>query len=78
MDAIVGQWFDSKVIENTPDDCANCFPILTVPKKNAYSNKFDIRPCINLRRLNSRLKYIDYPLPGVQEILDNVGSQHNT
>ncbi len=65
---------DGNVIERAPDNCVNCFSLLTVPKKNGKGEKVDIRPCLDLRPLNPRLKDIDYPLPRVQDIIDNVGS----
>ncbi len=68
------KWEEAKVIEPAPEDCANCFPLLCVPKKDAYGNKVDIRPCLDLRLLNPKLPDIDYPLPRIQEILDRLGS----
>lgn len=35
VNIIVEKWIQAKVIEPAPEDCANCFPILTVPKKDA-------------------------------------------
>ena len=45
-----------------------------MPKKNEHGEKVDVRPCVDLRRLNARLPDIDYPLPRVQDVLDAVGS----
>eukprot|EP00171_Calliarthron_tuberculosum_P006806 IDg6806t1 len=74
VNAEVMRWLEAGVIERAPDDCGNSFPILCVPKKDAKGSKVDIRACVDLRRLNKRLPDNDYPLPKVQDILDEVGS----
>ena len=70
----IQQWINDKVIELAPDDCVYCVSLLTVPKKNAHGEKTDLRPCLDLRPLNSRLADLPYPLPKVQEVLDDIGS----
>lgn len=66
--------FEGNVIERAPEDGVNCFSLLTVPKKNGKGEKVDIRPCLDLRPLNAKLRDIEYPLPKIQDVIDSVGS----
>ena len=66
---------ENGVVEDAPDDCKHCFPILSVPKKDGKGNPVDIRPCIDLRQLNRRLPDLEYPIPSVQEVLTELGSE---
>ena len=70
----VREWVQSNVVEIAPEDCVNCFSLLAVPKKDGHGKKTDIRPCLDLRPLNSRLADIPYPIPRIQKVLDAVGS----
>lgn len=76
VSARVNEWFNGNVTEKAPHTAVNSFPLLSVPRKDAQGNKVDIRPCLDLRPLNPRLKDIPYPLPKIQEILDRLGSAH--
>ncbi len=67
-------WRKTEVIEIAPEGCTNCFPLLSVPKKDAYGKKVDVRPCLDLRLLNQKLSDISYPLPKIQDIINDVGS----
>lgn len=71
---IIHEWLRDQVIEIAPAECVNCFSVLAVPKKNAFGQKTDVRPCIDLRPLNTRIAEVNYPMPKVQEILDGLGS----
>lgn len=70
----VKELLEGNVIEEAPEDCVNCFALLTVPKKDSKGEKVDIRPCLDLRPLNPRLKDIEYPLPKIRDVIDSVGS----
>lgn len=63
-----------RVIENAPDDCLNAFPLVVVPKKDAYGRKIDRRLCLDLRPLNPRIQDIDYPIPRINDVIDAIGS----
>ncbi len=43
-------------------------------QKGRIRQKVDVRPCVDLRKLNARLPDLEYPLPPIQCILDSVGS----
>ncbi len=64
----------NNAIEEAPESAQCCFSLLVVPKKNAEGIKTDIRPCLDLRPLNTRLRDIEYPLPKIQDIIDAIGS----
>ncbi len=66
-------WRKTEVIEIAPEGCTNCFPLLSVPKKDAYGKKVDVRHCLDLRLLNQNLSDISYPLPKIQDIINDVG-----
>lgn len=70
---VVNDLFKKEVIERAPESCINCFPLLKLTKKNALGDKEDIRPCIDIRPMNPRLKDSDCPLPRVRDALDKVG-----
>ncbi len=74
VDEKVASWEEAGVIERAPETCKNAFPLLCVPKKDAYGNKVDVRPCLDLRQLNQRLPDVNYPLPKIRDIITQVGS----
>ena len=48
-------------------------PIVVVPKKNG-----ELRPCVDMRRVNEVTKAIRYPLGHIQDILDSVAPSGGT
>ncbi len=62
------------VIEGAPTTAQCCFSLFVVPKKNAEGIKTDVRPCLDLRLLNLRLKDIECPQLKIQDIINAIGS----
>lgn len=60
----------NETIEKAPKGCICCNPILAVRKKDDIGKKVDFRPCLDLRTLNKLIKYIDYPIPKIRDVLD--------
>ena len=62
----VKQMLDAEVI--TESNSPWGFPILLVPKKNGK-----LRMCVDFRELNKRMPKDEWPLPNIEEILDDLG-----
>ena len=75
VDKCIKGLLDGTVIEAASASTVCCFSFWTLSKKKAYGIKVDIRPCLDLRSLNARLKDIDFPLQKISEIIDLVGSR---
>lgn len=71
---VIERWLKVNVIEPAPEDCMNCFPLLAVPKKDSEGRKTGVRPCLDVRLLNTRLPDDDYELPRVQDVIDQTAS----
>lgn len=70
----IAHMMEHGVIEKAPNDCLNAFPLVVVPKKDAYGRKIEKRLCLDLRRSNPRVQDIEYPLPKIKDVIDSIGS----
>jgi len=65
-----------KLIENDltePSSSNYNSPIILVPKKGSTENQKKWRLCIDFRMVNKKLIADKYPLPRIEDILDNLG-----
>ena len=60
------------IIEKSESDWAS--PVVLVGKKDSNGKKTGIRVCIDYRKLNSVTKFDAFPLPRMEELLENIGS----
>jgi hypothetical protein len=59
------------IIVPSKSECT--FPLIVVPKKLDASGKKKWRICVDFRKLNDITTGDSFPLPNIQEILDNIG-----
>ena len=75
VDEQVKEWLESGTIRETTVNTSFNSPLLLVPKKNKDGEIVSHRVCMDVRALNRLLPDINYPVPLVREIFDNLAGK---
>lgn len=75
LDKQIDDWLKAGTIKKCPVNTSFNSPLLLVPKKNALGQTIDHRVCMDVRGLNKLLPDINFPVPLVREIFEELGGK---
>jgi hypothetical protein len=73
LDKQIGDWLQAGTIRKCSVNTSFNSPLLLVPKKNALGQTIDHRVCMDVIGLNRLLPDVNFPVPLVREIFEELG-----
>jgi hypothetical protein len=75
LDKQIEEWLQAGTIKKCPVNTSFNSPLLLVPKKNGLGQTVDYRVCMDVRGLNKLLPDVNFPVPLVREIFEELGGK---